>query len=195
MLFRSLGSQGIPAAFRSAYFALEMRRLDPLRVPREQGCARGIVGLEELAPQCDPDQIERYRGFLRSFDVADAAEMVFVDGGQLIGGISLIWTQGCGQRLAGVDRADSIQRYIEVNYRMAWRSTPVARRRRVMGELGLTGREAEVVEWLCHGLTNRQIADRVGASLSTVKCHLNHVFEKTGVTNRAGLIRSALEIC
>jgi DNA-binding CsgD family transcriptional regulator len=190
-----LASQGIPLEFRSAYLALGMPEVDPLNVPRKRGCARGLVTLDELAPQCARDQIERYRSFLRSFNVADAAEMVFVDeGGQVIGGISLIWTGSCGQTFATRAReAENIHRYIEVNYRMAWRYTPVARKRQIMSKLGLTRREAEVVALLCDGLTNTQIAASLRTSLSTVKCHLTHAFEKAGVPNRTGMVRSVLE--
>lgn len=190
-----LASQGAPWQFRSAYFALGMPRFDPLKVAREQGYAGGVVGLEELAPHCKAGQIERYRGFLRSFDIADAAELVFVEDSRLIGGISLIWTRSSGQTLATrAGQVENIHRYIEINYRTAWRSTPVALKYRIMSKLGLTPREAEVVGLLCDGLTNRQIADALHASLSTIKCHLNHVFDKVDVPNRTALIRNVLEM-
>ena len=189
-----LASHGTPLEFRSAYYALGMPNVDPLNIPRGRGCARGVVGLQELAPQCKREQIERYRAFLQSFNVADAAEMVFVEDGQVIGGISLIWTGSSGQTLATRAReAENIHRYIEVSYRMAWRYTPIARNRQIMSKLGLTRREAEVVALVCNGLTNTQIAASLRTSLSTVKCHLNHAFLKAGVSNRAGMIRSVSE--
>lgn len=52
----------------------------------------------------------------------------------------------------------------------------------------LTKREMEIVELVCLGLRNRQIADRCALSEGTVKIHLNSVYRKLGVTSRAELI-------
>jgi DNA-binding NarL/FixJ family response regulator len=50
--------------------------------------------------------------------------------------------------------------------------------------LPLTLREAEVLHWVAHGKTNRDIGDILGASPATVKKHLERVFEKLGVETR-----------
>lgn len=50
---------------------------------------------------------------------------------------------------------------------------------------GLTGREHELFGTLAQGLTNAQIAKKVGVSLNTVKFHLKNLYEKLGVSNRA----------
>lgn len=49
---------------------------------------------------------------------------------------------------------------------------------------GLTAREAEVLLWLSHGKTNRDIADILSVSARTVNKHLEQVFHKMGVDNR-----------
>ena len=46
----------------------------------------------------------------------------------------------------------------------------------------------EIVELLCLGLRNRQIADRCNLTEGNVKIHLNRVFRKLGVASRAELI-------
>lgn len=45
----------------------------------------------------------------------------------------------------------------------------------------LTAREGEVLAWVAHGKTNRDIADILGMSPRTVNKHLEHIFEKLGV--------------
>jgi DNA-binding NarL/FixJ family response regulator len=50
---------------------------------------------------------------------------------------------------------------------------------------GLTPREAEVLALIAEGLTNGEIADRLVVSAATVKTHVNHIFAKTGVRDRA----------
>ncbi|MCC6480543.1 response regulator [Sphingorhabdus sp.] len=52
----------------------------------------------------------------------------------------------------------------------------------------LTKREAEIVELVCQGLRNREIAQRCDLAEGTVKIHLNSIFRKLGVTSRSELI-------
>jgi DNA-binding NarL/FixJ family response regulator len=51
--------------------------------------------------------------------------------------------------------------------------------------LGLTRREAEVVQLLAHGLTNAQIAALLGIAPGTVKKHLDNVYSELGAHSRA----------
>lgn len=55
---------------------------------------------------------------------------------------------------------------------------------RLAADFGLTAREAEVLLWLSHGKTNRDIADILSVSARTVNKHLEQVFHKMGVDNR-----------
>ena len=48
----------------------------------------------------------------------------------------------------------------------------------------LSSRERDVVELLNRGLSNREIAEKLNVSLSTVKTHLHHIYDKTGVAGR-----------
>lgn len=55
----------------------------------------------------------------------------------------------------------------------------------------LTPREADVLRLVSEGLTNREIAARLRIAQGTVKVHLMHLFEKTGVRGRAELAKLA----
>jgi DNA-binding NarL/FixJ family response regulator len=56
----------------------------------------------------------------------------------------------------------------------------------------LTDREREVLELLAHGLTNREIADRLVITSNTVKRHLKSIFEKLEVHTRAAAAARAV---
>ena len=52
----------------------------------------------------------------------------------------------------------------------------------------LSGREREVLKHVIDGCLNKQIADKMGISLKTVKVHRGHVMEKMGVKSVAALV-------
>jgi DNA-binding NarL/FixJ family response regulator len=75
-----------------------------------------------------------------------------------------------------------LQRYINVSSRMFEASA------RWSG--AVTKREREIVELLLRRLSNKEIANALGISESTVKFHLTHIFAKFQVSDRAALQES-----
>jgi DNA-binding CsgD family transcriptional regulator len=59
--------------------------------------------------------------------------------------------------------------------------------------LGLTSRQAEVTMLIAQGRSNREIAEMLQISSSTVKRHLENVFERTGARSRGALTALLLE--
>lgn len=57
----------------------------------------------------------------------------------------------------------------------------------------LTDRERQVLSFVFEGYANKQIADRLQVSETTVKASLQQLFAKTGVRTRSQLVRVALE--
>ncbi len=56
---------------------------------------------------------------------------------------------------------------------------------RALYPAGLTEREVEVLRLVTRGYTNREIGDRLFISPRTVARHMQNLFEKTGMANRA----------
>ncbi len=54
---------------------------------------------------------------------------------------------------------------------------------------GLTRRESEVLHWLCEGKSNAEIGIILGRSSNTMRKHMEHIFAKLGVENRAAAVR------
>jgi two-component system, NarL family, nitrate/nitrite response regulator NarL len=66
----------------------------------------------------------------------------------------------------------------------------VRNERRARSEL--TSREQQVLELVEQGFKNKEIAVHLGIQPGTVKIHLKHIFEKTGVRGRYGLALNGL---
>ena len=56
----------------------------------------------------------------------------------------------------------------------------------------LTTREQQVLDLVEQGFKNKEIATELGIRPGTVKIHLKHIFEKTGIRGRYGLALSGL---
>jgi len=69
---------------------------------------------------------------------------------------------------------------------------PIAGRADVLPD-DLTPREAEVLKLIAAGMSNAEIAAALFVSNATVKTHINHIFAKTGVSDRAQAVRYAYE--
>jgi len=57
----------------------------------------------------------------------------------------------------------------------------------------LTVREAEVLALIGEGLSNQEIGQRLFLGQATVKTHVNRIFAKTGVRDRAQAVRYAID--
>ena len=60
---------------------------------------------------------------------------------------------------------------------------------RIRSAYGLTAREAQIALEIAYGKTDHEIAETVGVAFSTVRTHINHLYGKLGVRNRAALVR------
>jgi DNA-binding CsgD family transcriptional regulator len=57
--------------------------------------------------------------------------------------------------------------------------------------LRLTPMQARVVALVARGLSNREVSERLGLSVETVRKHLAAAYQKTGVMNRAAVVALA----
>jgi len=58
----------------------------------------------------------------------------------------------------------------------------------------ITRRESEIVDLICDGKTNKEIANTLFISLQTVKDHTHHIYIKTGARNRIELANMIRDI-
>ena len=60
-------------------------------------------------------------------------------------------------------------------------------------EAPLTARETEVLGYVAKGLSNKEIAHRIGTASGTVKMHLQNILGKLGAADRTHAVTTALE--
>jgi len=65
---------------------------------------------------------------------------------------------------------------------------------RLKNQLSLTARESEVLLWVARGKANKDIAEILQLSPRTVNKHLEQVFVKLGVENRASAAARAVRL-
>jgi DNA-binding NarL/FixJ family response regulator len=58
---------------------------------------------------------------------------------------------------------------------------------------GLTPRELEVLQHICNGLSNREIAERLGLSVNTIAVHRANIMNELGVHKAAELVVYAIK--
>ena len=61
------------------------------------------------------------------------------------------------------------------------------------GRSALTAREMQVIQLVERGMKNKEIAETLGIQTGTVKIHLKHIFEKTGIRGRYSLALNGLK--
>lgn len=62
-----------------------------------------------------------------------------------------------------------------------------------INEINLSRREKEVLEYICKGLSNSEIAKTLGLSQRTIDGHRSRLFEKTGAKNAPNLVLFAVK--
>ena len=71
---------------------------------------------------------------------------------------------------------------------------PVTSRKAEFSADILSDRELEVLELMAEGLKNKDIAERLWISQTTVKTHVSHILQKLGQSDRTQAILSAIKI-
>ncbi|WP_162894830.1 helix-turn-helix transcriptional regulator [Rhizobium terrae] len=72
--------------------------------------------------------------------------------------------------------------------------TAASTRKQLVKAFGLTLREAEVLLWVSHGKSNKEIADILDMSPRTVSKHMEQIFNKLAVEKRTSAATLAVKV-
>lgn len=185
-------NRGIPLEFGSAYARRAMENVDPLHPFRLVPRKRRFVTMGDARAE-NPERHRDFLSFLRSFGAEEAGEMIFRCNETAVAGLSLVWLGRRPERRTTMEIGTSLQSYIEFNLGNLQDSIPqLAAPGNSAGPFDFTSRELEVIDVVCRGFTNQEIARHLNIGVATVKTHLIHVFKKAGVETRGELISRVL---
>lgn len=94
----------------------------------------------------------------------------------------------------GIRQVMSGRVWFEQEYLKSIFGTPLPGSRDTAQRAQLNERERQTLRGILEGLSNKQIANRLEISESSVKACLQQLFDKTGVRTRSQLVRVALEL-
>jgi DNA-binding CsgD family transcriptional regulator len=161
--------------------------IDPMR---PELYAKGATSLVVTGWNYPDEKLYRsayYEGFMRPLRQRHKAEMFFRNrAGRLIGGARV--SRGAGGGMFTVQEVTTLQLLHPVVESHVNRMLGLDLDERSGRFAGLSEREWEVVRLAAAGLPNKQIADRHGTSLPTVKCQLASAFRKLSIRSRAELM-------
>ncbi|MBW9054521.1 helix-turn-helix transcriptional regulator [Rhizobium mesosinicum] len=178
--------QNIDHSFHNGYLS-GMHAFDPLHVSRlnraDQRAA--IYHLWRQERDCLPQAISKYRSFLSCFEISDVFELLFRFEGHVVAGASVLYRDRQTIEPLHISAAHA---YIEFNLQRHIRKSGGYVRMLLTNKLGLSPREIEVIDLICCGRTNSEIAELLQIGMATVKTHLIRIYQKLGVENRASVV-------
>ena len=169
-------------------YRAEMRLFDPLLVSRLVKSGTKVGLLDREASHIAPEDFARYRAFLASYDVVDNIDLLFFADGVAYAGVSLARRSGEPPLPEDAETLEAIRDYLEFTLQTHARLRAMRLKDRLAGEAGLTKREIDVVELICAGASNQDIAELLGLRLQTVKSYVREIFQKMGCDSRVALV-------
>jgi len=91
-------------------------------------------------------------------------------------------------RSAGAGEAVCPPRFSATLFRCAAQRLAIRQNLQKLSHTGLSRREQQLVELICWGFTNKEIASRLNLSEHTVKNHIHRILHKTGAPDRTSIV-------
>ncbi len=183
VVLRNLKSE-IDRAYQTRYY-----RYDPTHQEGFKDSQETVVCLDSLLTEEEIFSSVYYREFMRPNQMRYVADMFLRREGEIIAFISLIRDPTMSNYSAAeLTLLRNLQPLLEFTLNSIYQPQRADERSILASRFQLTARELDVIEHIIAGSPNKIIADNMYVSLSTVKTHLLHIFDKTAVTSRTQLL-------
>lgn len=163
-------------------------QLDPLNPAAFVDTEVKVAVLDEQLSEQELLGSRYYQEFMRPLGHRHVADMFLRHEQDIIAVLTMLRNSRQGHFTAGeLLMLRSLQPFLEYTLNRLYLPRRYRQRQSAQTRYGLTDRELDVVEFMIGGAGNRAIAEGLGLSLATVKTHIQHIFQKTGVPSRAVL--------
>jgi DNA-binding NarL/FixJ family response regulator len=170
---------------------------------RVVGGETSLINAMEMVAHYDPDVVIIDKSFgihaimdwIRSMKASGSAALVWGIGVSDAEAMRLVQAGAAGVMRKTVDVGTVLTAVRAVASGKTWMDDALMQEndRSIRGHSSnLTGRELQVLELVEQGMRNKDIANALGIQAGTVKIHLKHIFEKTGIRGRYGLALTGL---
>lgn len=169
-------------------YAENFRDLDPLNPALFAHREDTVVCIDEQLSERELLSSDYYIGFMQPHGHRHVSDMFFRREGEIIAVLTML-RDGLSGPFTDTELAllRNLQPFLQYTLNTVYLPKRVQQRQGARERFGLTEREVDVVELIVAGANNKVIARELGLGLSTVKTHLQHVFQKTGVSSRTAL--------
>jgi DNA-binding CsgD family transcriptional regulator len=180
------GDEALGARVAAELAAIVERSPEDLVVRARERRARGLVDRDPDALREAVDVFDRLGHRLETaLARVELAELLLARGEAEEAARLFDESLACYDDIGALPEADRVRAHV-ARLMPSKRRRP-APRRAVSGWEALTPTEHEVVEEVCAGRSNPQVAERLGISRRTVEAHLRSVYAKVGVSTRLAL--------
>ncbi len=170
------------------------RSLDPLNPSRFEHTGQTVVTIDSQISETKLQQTIYYQDFMQAHNHRYVADMFFRSRGRICAVLTMLRDQDSAPfNETELKLLQDIQPFLEYALNEVYEPKRSSQRKLFEEKYALTEREIDVLELLICGGSNKAIANDLGLSLSTVKTHLQHMFQKTEVDSRSELVALALQ--
>ncbi|WP_417764829.1 helix-turn-helix transcriptional regulator [Shewanella chilikensis] len=165
----------------------KLQGYDPLHPKNLADQSVTVQRANALLPLSERMQNPYLSDFMNRWDISDTVELYLHSEGKIVAGFSLFLREDL--LLSDMKKLESLHGFMQFSFDTIL-SSPKQRDFDNICELyQLTKKEKMVVEQVLDGLPNKSIANNLSCSLSTIKTHLQHIFEKMEVNSKAEVTR------
>lgn len=162
---------------------------DPLHPDHFRESKETVVCLDGLMTEEEIFQSIYYREFMQPHRMRYVADMFLRSEGEIVAILSLMRDETMNPFSAmELKLLNNLQPLLEFSLNNIYTPQRGNERSTLSDRFQLTTRELDVIDHIIAGSPNKLIAEKMYLSLSTVKTHLQHIFNKTAVNSRTKLL-------
>ena len=163
--------------------------LDPMHPSRFENTDIAVICSDIMMPADEWRRSVFYKEFMAPRHFDHDTDVFFRTEGKIIAVLSILRDDALGAfRDEELQLLRSMQPFLEYSLNNVYLPKRFSERAHFSGKFSFTERELDVVEVVMAGMDIRTMAGELNLSQATIKTHLQHVFEKTGVHSARELI-------